>query len=265
MKDNSSLIEDYKSGKTIKELKLIYKMGGYTISKILKNAGLLAPKNIDKFKNLCDPNLQYWLGFISADGSIEYNKENRIYKVSLFSKDEEVIDAFLKFTGEIAKKYKRPTGIYEAAIHCKELCEYFINDLNIIPKKSLLLNPNIELTPAFILGYFDGDGCIVKSSKNRIRYECKITSGSKIFIDRVSFLLAEKEIFHRIRKKGNAYDIAIDRKNDSELFYNYLYSNNLDYCLKRKQDLFVALYGNIKITALGELLESDRKISSQAI
>lgn len=49
----------------------------------------------------------YWLGYICADGNVEYNESSRIYKVSLFSKDECVINDFIDYFGkEICKKYK---------------------------------------------------------------------------------------------------------------------------------------------------------------
>lgn len=86
--------------------------------------------------DLTSPETQYWIGFICADGNINYNPEKRAYKVSLFSKDEEVIIKFIKYFGEnTVCRSDRPTGIKEAYICSKELCEYFIN---ILPLISLL-------------------------------------------------------------------------------------------------------------------------------
>jgi len=83
------------------------------------------------------------------------------------------------------------------------------------------------------------------SSETRTRYECKITSGSKIFIDNISKILTDAGIYYIIRAKGNAYDISIERKEESRKFYQWLYSDKI-WCLSRKLNTFVALFGNIE-------------------
>ena len=137
----------------------------------------------------------------------------RVYKVSLFSVDEEVMDKFSKYFGSIVKRYNRKdSNVMECSIHSKVLCEYFINTLNITPNKGLDLNPNIEYTRNFLLGYFDGDGSIANSTEERVRYEAKITSGSIDFIDKVDQILNKEGIYTVIRSKGNAFDLCIEKK-----------------------------------------------------
>ena len=225
-----------------------------TISKIIdkynipRRAVRKTNKDFTKFYNLDNPETQYWIGYICADGNIEYNKNYRVYKVSLFSKEEEPIDKFIKFFGENnVSKNKRATGIIEAYINPKELCEYFINNLNIVPNKSLTLNPNIKFTNNFILGYFDGDGCIRNSKKGHIHHECGIACGSKVFLDKIKEIIDKNDIYSIIRKHDdcNAYELTINRKIDSEKFYNFLYKDMV-VCLSRKLNNFVALYGNIE-------------------
>ena len=53
---------------------------------------------------------------------------------------------------------------------------------------------------------------------------------------------------------SNAYKIRIDRKEDSNKFYKWLYKDAV-VCLSRKLKNFVQLYGNIENKKLGELLE----------
>ena len=216
-------------------------------------------KDLSKFYDLSLPETQYWLGFICADGNINYNLTSRLYKVSLFSKDIEVIDKFIKYFGEdvVCTHTRKQNGVHEAYICSKKLCEYFIETLNITPNKSLTLDPNIEYTSNFILGYFDGDGCIRNSNEDKKRYECNITCGSLIFLNKIAEKLEENDIYYIYYKHddSNAYKIRIDRKEDSEKFYKWLYKNAV-VCLSRKLNNFVALYGNIENEKLGELLEN---------
>lgn len=236
------LIEDYKNKIPLVEIKRKYHISSNTIYKIIdtNNVSRTTFKDLSKFKNLESPETQYWIGYICADGNIEYKESSRVFKVSLFSKDECVIDDFINYFGNICKKYQRKqNNIYEAAIHSKDLCQYFIDILNITPNKGLTLNPNIEFTSSFIRGYFDGDGSIRKEKS-----EAKFTSGSKVFVDKLSDIFRVLNIYHVIREKGNAYDICFERKTEVEKLYKFLYSEK-SQVLKRKLDNFVALYGNI--------------------
>lgn len=144
--------------------------------------------------------------------------------------------------------------------------EFAINPfyLTIPPKKSLILDPNIEYTNNFILGYFDGDGCIRNSTEKQTRYECNITCGSKKFLENIKSILDENNIYSIIYEHTdcNAYKIRIDRKRDSEKFYKWLYKDAV-VCLSRKLNNFVALYGNIENDKLGELREYKGKSAAE--
>lgn len=247
----SLIVQAYRGGTIVSEMCKIFHCSTNTISKIVDKYNIpkrtkpqKITKDLSKFYDLSLPETQYWIGFICADGNINCSKDSRVYRVSLFSKDAEVVDKYKYYFGDIVSIYQRPSGIYDASINSKELCNYFIDILNIIPNKSLVLDPNIEFTANFLLGYFDGDGCIVNSSNNRVRYECKITSGSRVFIDKVKSILDLRGIYSIIRDKGNAFDINIERKSESEKFYRYIYKDMV-VCLSRKLNNFAALYGNI--------------------
>lgn len=255
--------EMYEQGASLKEICKQNHCSTNTISKILDKYNVPRRikrknnKDLSKFYDLSVPETQYWLGYICADGNIEYNLKCRIYKVSLFSKEEEPIKKFIKYFGEnTVSVHHRKSGMIEAYINSKELTKYFIEKLNIVPNKSNILNPSLEFTTNFILGYFDGDGCIVNSTDKRKRYECNITCGSKIFLDKIKKILDAQGIYSVLYQHTdcNAYKIRIDRKEDSEKFYRWLYKDAV-VCLSRKLSNFVALYGNIENDKLGELQE----------
>lgn len=248
MTREENILNDYIDKIPLKDIKSKYKVGSDTIYKIVDATGVRRAnkKDLSLFYDLENPELQYWLGYICADGNIQYSKQHRQYKVSLHSVDEEVILKFKKFFGKIVNIHRRPTGVIEGYINSKELCEYFMNTLNIQPAKSLTLIPNVEFTKNFILGYFDGDGSITNSTESRTRYETKFTSGSKEFLEKISELLTKEGIYHTIDSKGNAFDLNMYKKEESRRFYHWLYSDMV-VCLSRKFNNFVALFGNIEV------------------
>lgn len=258
------IAELYKQGVSLKEICAKHHCSTNTISKIIDKFNIprrterKSNKDFSKFFDLNAKETQYWIGYICADGSIQYDEKNRVYKVSLHSKEEEPINNFIKYFGEdTVSLHKRKTGILEAYINSKELCEYFINILNITPRKSLTLNPNIEFTTNFILGYFDGDGCIRNSSDTQTRYECNITCGNREFLEKIKSILDSEGIYSIIYKHTDcdAYKIRIDRKEESRKFYKFLYKDKV-VCLSRKLNNFAALFGNLEDTSSSELLES---------
>ena len=104
------LIEDYKNKLPLKDIKKKYSTSSDTIYKILdlNNIPRSNSKDLSKFYDLNNKELQYWIGYICADGNIEYNLEKRVYKVSLFSIDKEVMEKFQNFFGKTnVKRYNR--------------------------------------------------------------------------------------------------------------------------------------------------------------
>ena len=202
-------------------------------------------KDLTKFKDLSLPETQYWIGYICADGNIQYDIKGRRYIVSLYSKDQEVIDNFVKYFGDIVSVHTSKKGLIQAYISSKELCEFFINELNITPNKTYTLNPNIEFSSNFILGFFDGDGSI-RNSNNITRYECNFTCANKDFLLKLKNILDKENIYSIIYEHTDckAYKLRIDRKEDSEKLYKFMYKNKV-VCLSRKLNNFEALFGNI--------------------
>lgn len=189
------------------------------------------------------PEAKYWIGYIFADGHIVFH--DRYYSISLFSKDEAILRKFQEFIGEKARFYKRRTGICQVIYNSKPVTKWFVETFNIPEKKALTLNPTIEIDWDILHGYFDGDGCIrLTLSKGKwSRYEAKITTGSKVWADRVSEFLENEGISTYISQKGTAYDVNILGKFNVEALYNKMYASNTSK-LEYKYNQFVALFGN---------------------
>ena len=188
---------------------------------------------------------RYWLGYIFADGHIVYNTVNRIYSVSLFSINEDIMIKFKNFIGEKARIYKRPTGIIQVIYNSKPVVEWFVNTLGVPNRKALTLNPNIDLDWDILHGYFDGDGSIRKDlSKGKfLRYEMKFTTGSEVWKDRIVEFLGNEGVTFSVKRKGNAFDININNKVNLYYMYIHMYQNNTSK-LEYKYEQFVALFGN---------------------
>lgn len=119
--------------------------------------------NENYFENLTKENC-YWAGFLAADGSI---KDNSL-SIQISDKDYEHCKKFantINFTGQISR-YIRKNGVRMCAftIKSEKLCLDLSKHFNIVPKKTLTLQPpNLlekEHIYAYIIGYIDGDGWI---------------------------------------------------------------------------------------------------------
>lgn len=204
-------------------------------------------RNIENYiKNKVNPfecmssEAKYWIGYIFADGHLVFNKATRAYQISLFSKDETIMRRFQEFLGEKAKFYKRPTDICQVTYNSKPVTKWFMETFNIPQDKALTLNPTIELDWDIIHGYFDGDGSVRLEGTH---YECKFTTGSKVWAERLQKFLLDNEIESTITKKGNAFDVNIYKKSSVALLYVNMYASNTSR-LEYKYNRLVALFGN---------------------
>lgn len=183
---------------------------------------------------------RYWIGYILADGHLVFNELVRAYQISLFSKDEDIINKFKQFIGPKARIYKRPTGLYQVAYNSKPVTKWFMDTFQVPQNKSQTLNPNISLDWDIIHGYFDGDGSVRLTGTH---YECKFTTGSKVWAERIQKFLQSNEIENVITKKGNAFDINIYKKSSVALLFIKMYASNTSK-LEYKYNRLVALFGN---------------------
>ena len=112
----------------------------------------------------------YWAGFIAADGCITYNRGSLVFSFGLQASDVVAVEqlrAFLQHTGPIVNSIKQ-TFLSKciAIFRCTQIAHDLEVIYNITPRKSLTLQPpnltNPEHIKSFIVGYIDGDGCIMQ-------------------------------------------------------------------------------------------------------
>lgn len=125
----------------------------------------------------------YWLGFLSADGSIGSN-ESKI-ELGLAIKDFSHVEKFKKFIGlENKISIREKTNSCRFCFRSQELKNDLI-DKGCTPKKTLTLNfPTDDQVPKhlkhhYMRGYFDGDGWICNTEKT----QCIGFIGTEIFLE----------------------------------------------------------------------------------
>lgn len=129
-----------------------------------------------------------------------------------------------------------------------------LNNYGITKNKSLIIdigdvikksNMKEELIPAFLLGYFDGDGGIYKnvSPKGYIQYSCSITGTFetctyyKTYFDNIGFYTKR----HKDNKNNYTYQIGGRNMVRQGLSNIYSVKDNLTFFFKRKYSLYCEL------------------------
>jgi hypothetical protein len=204
--------------------------------------------NENYFSEINSINKHYILGFIYADGSVYKNYLSitvQICDISVL----EFIKKELNYGGPI---YIKSTYCTLTISSKKLVDDLFLLDIiqnKTYESKNLPLF-NIEYFPQFILGFFDGDGSIYKSSKTKLyEYTLNFTS-NKIVLDEIKNLLKERLISSsNIRKRyDNEISCMLDIKGSINLekMYNLFYSNPPEYFFKRKHNKFIEFINSLK-------------------
>jgi len=194
------------------------------------------------FENLNNSNVNYWLGFLSADGSVY---EDRI-RLGLQEQDLAHIVKFKDFINSdlrIIKTIKDNTYIgYNVAFRNKEIVNFLIN-MGITSNKSLTLEINLNITKDFIRGVIDGDGYIRKKG-----YEVSIATGSEIFAEQLKnsfvnlFNITPKIYKNSKNHKNTIYNVTVLGKEKVKFVLKELYTNADTYLERKYQN--AVLIGN---------------------
>ena len=177
------------------------------------------------------PERDYWLGYLFADGHIGQGS------IRLFSKEEIVIKAFDDFCNNQCNFYKRnyvtkngeTKTIYQAILTSVDIQRWFSKKYSICSNKKYTLNPSITLNWNILKGYFDGDGNAHRNGG------WTITTGSKIWAERVRQFLENNGIYSSINEYKNCYKTNVWRKEELYKLVPKLYQSNTFY-LQYKYD-----------------------------
>lgn len=256
----NQIINEYQNGLSIPKLSVKYNVNTRKISNTLKDNGVIIRNrrkffyNENFFSQIDNKLKAYWLGFLYADGCVRDIKGGYVLKIKLSCLDENHLMSFLnhigsnqtdlrtetsRFKGVNGKEYKSTGKVL--LINSKKIVKDLIN-LGCGQNKTKNIEfPNIssELIPSFILGYFDGDGCITeKKIKNNIYYSVTFTSGSEKFLDSIRFELLNFGLKSISKYNYNTFHrLQISNKVDLIKLKDYYYSEN-KFFLERKKNKF---------------------------
>ena len=216
-----------------------------SVSKSLERSGINIHNNLQRnvdyknrykqtyFTDLTDPNTQYWLGFLCADGSIKDK-----YNFGFTTKDLDLAEAFLNYLDLplnciyrfLDKRYNK--YYYNVSINNKKTVD-ILNAYGITARKTFSLKLNIPITFNMFTGFIDGDGYIKDSI-----YLC---GAAPLFMNQVKDFIETNNFSCSFIQKGNMFYIRILKSQcDISNLINLMYSN-LSFSLNRKKVLALAL------------------------
>ncbi len=183
--------------------------------------------------------MAYILGYLYADGSMEDASYLRGKYVRVSSTDEDSVVKIKRMINSghtIVKQFPKADNRkirYLLRIGSHKLYDD-LTKLGLYPNKSLTVKfPKIpkKYLPSFILGYFDGDGCVrVARSKNKNgtitikKLSTVFTCGSELFLKRLAKNIKENtKIKHvKVYNGHRSYMLAYSSADSIELF-KFLY------------------------------------------
>lgn len=261
--ETNNIIQDYLSGKTLRQMEKDNLQCKAYLSKVLKQNGIEIRNNTlnsrkythneDFFETIDNEVNAYWLGFIYADGFIESKRKNSNQKfgLTLNSIDEEHLSKFkshIKATNPI-KYYTgsgyNPSGEFSKILLTSQKTVDDLKRLGVKENKTMtLVFPDTLKVPTslvrhFVRGYFDGDGtiyCYKHKKYSHINYHVSFT-GTKEMIDGIKRFL-NKEVV--ICSRHNAFYINIGGNPQVKNILDMLYKDASVY-LERKHNKFLDL------------------------
>lgn len=226
-----------------------------------KNTNLRYTHNDTYFSSWTHENA-WTIGFITADGCVEKNKNN--IKFHMSQKDISILE-HIRHCIAPQKAIKKYTRLNKSGTR-SDLCKLdltssqMVNDLslyNISPQKTgkekLPDFPNKEIAYRYLLGLLDGDGSVVfnKIEGYEYYYHCSISlvSGSKEFLESIqryfNLPLTKITVCYNKMTVPTHYVLHVGDKQSLVSLYHNLYDSG-GFCLQRKKDKFTQIIEYIK-------------------
>lgn len=185
-------------------------IGKTTVNRWRKDIGLKIKKNTvnDIFFKTWNPEMAYILGYIFADGNINWNlkKSYRALTITASKKDVnhlEKIRQKIQSTKQLL--YSTNTESFRLIVNNVNICKDLMRK-GVIPNKSLTVEfPKVpgKFLRHFIRGVVDGDGNVRFVNRKKSPYfEITISSGSKKFLEKIAEEIKIIGINARVRKVG---------------------------------------------------------------
>lgn len=250
-----AIIAEYCNGFSITNIAKRYHFSSSTISRLLKENNIVIKKseayntkytlNQNYFDNIDSEDKDYILGLLCADGCVSHNT----ISISLQEGDQHILN-------DINTRIESNRPLRCIPLHSKnknwhnQYCLTIVNKhmatslklLGVIENKSHNLQfPNIDpcLYSHFIRGYFDGDGCIIKTEKRASLV------GTHPFLSTIKNILEEELSIHfslrQCRSKSVTYELRVSGSHQTKVFLDYIYHQSTIQ-LNRKYQLYCIMY-----------------------
>ncbi len=249
------VIKRYQDGESCQSIADSFKVTFHTISNILEKNNIARNnkyKNINLnenyFEKIDSYDKAYFLGFMLTDGNISLN-ENTI-RLSLSSKDEEILNIFKEITGNENKiciredeKHSERTFQLRSKKWKDDLAKY-----GVVPQKTFISEmPTLpeEMMPHLIRGMIDGDGWISFKS-----HQLGFCGNEKTVNQLKNYLIKILNVYDvkTLHPSENLWQITWASKKDIEKIGNYIYQNKDRYFLTRKYNNFLQIiHGNTEV------------------
>lgn len=208
--------------------------------------------NIHYFETIDSYAKAYIVGFIAADGCVSIINNYKILSINIKYSDRDVLEFIkeeIKFEHEIYTitkplPYDKSRLNTQAVIRLEDttLVES-LEKLGIKPHKSLKMDniiPNIpyEYRDAFIIGYFDGDGCCYLPCQKKYKSNeiCVQILGTESFLKGIQEHLQLK-CSHIRKTHAKIHELTFTNKEDIIRFFKCY--ENLPFYYKRKYNKFL--------------------------
>ena len=257
----NQIISLYKSGLSYNQIAKIIGCSTVPVWRYVHEYGLII-RSIDDyekkytmnstfFRSIDQEDKSYWLGFLSADGNIRFDKKYHQVCLGVCERDGDHIKKFqsalrsthpIKYRSSCIKKYNRWYTCCFITI-CSKLMVRDLVNLGVTSRKSLTIKPCSqipdELERHYWRGFIDGDGTLTKE-KNCWRISLvgtyEICAGFKNFLIRNGIDVDR----YKIRRDRNIYQFRCGGKIIGTRVANLLYENSIVY-LDRKYELYKKL------------------------
>lgn len=197
----------------------------------------------------------YWIGFLAADGYIRANDREQAVHLRLKASDADHLTSLKEGLQADAPVQYLTNGGYPAA-------QIILRDQALVdalarwgvgPHKTMTLswpdNLGNTLVPAYIRGYFDGDGTIYQRQRSSATSTwnetvCRFISGSLSFLERLADELTQRGI--QVRKlyrnqNSNTYVLPLSSIRSNLLAFAALMYEGSTIALARKRAIFELL------------------------
>lgn len=197
--------------------------------------------NENYFANIDTKEKAYWLGFLSADGYI--NQERQYVCLELQEKDFQHIEKFrlaLQSYNQQTKPVQNNGFLHYRFTAFSKILVQDLSKYNVIQNKSLIFSPPINipnnLLPYWIIGYMDGDGCVY-ITKGRLKINFTGTNETCKFLK--DYFNSNNIISQAHNCQKNTYSFTLEADLSEAFLKQYSY-HNLDFALERKKQIYAS-------------------------